>query len=148
MNDEGILRLTNDGIREAWRLQGRRSGWGTRREEPGRRTGESQKQRRIRGIGCSPALLASTRSPGRRLCQASPSHDVHMREERVRRFLGSAPREGGLVLDAREQRALLDALEAGEIDVVMSGLSRTPDRASRVQFIEPYITVSVKGELH
>ena len=29
---------------------------------------------------------------------------------------------------------LLDALEAGEIDVVMSGLSNTPDRASRVQF--------------
>ena len=29
---------------------------------------------------------------------------------------------------------LLDALEAGEIDVVMSGLSSTPDRASRVLY--------------
>ena len=36
---------------------------------------------------------------------------------------------------------LLDALEAGEIDVVMSGLSSTPDRASRVQFIEPYMEI-------
>ena len=36
---------------------------------------------------------------------------------------------------------LLDALEAGEVDVVMSGLSNTPDRADRVQFIEPYMEI-------
>lgn len=36
---------------------------------------------------------------------------------------------------------LLDALEAGEIDVVMSGLSITPERAERVQFTAPYMEV-------
>lgn len=36
---------------------------------------------------------------------------------------------------------LLDALEAGEVDVVMSGLSITPERAERVQFTTPYMEV-------
>lgn len=36
---------------------------------------------------------------------------------------------------------LLDALDRGEIDVVMSGLSRTPERAERVLFTEPYMKV-------
>ncbi len=36
---------------------------------------------------------------------------------------------------------LIDALEAGEIDVVMSGLSITPERAERVRFIVPYMEV-------
>ncbi len=36
---------------------------------------------------------------------------------------------------------LIDALEAGEIDVVMSGLSITPERAERVQFTRPYMEV-------
>jgi ABC-type amino acid transport substrate-binding protein len=36
---------------------------------------------------------------------------------------------------------LLDALERGEVDVVMSGLSVTPERATRVQFLEPYLQV-------
>jgi len=36
---------------------------------------------------------------------------------------------------------LLAALERGEIDVVMSGLSITPERARRVLFTEPYLQV-------
>ena len=36
---------------------------------------------------------------------------------------------------------LLDALEAGEIDVVMSGLSITPERSQRVAFTIPYMEV-------
>lgn len=36
---------------------------------------------------------------------------------------------------------LLDALEAGKVDVVMSGLSITPERAERVQFTVPYMKV-------
>ena len=34
---------------------------------------------------------------------------------------------------------LIDALEAGEVDVVMSGLSITPERAERVRFTLPYM---------
>jgi polar amino acid transport system substrate-binding protein len=34
---------------------------------------------------------------------------------------------------------LLGALERGEIDVIMSGLSITPERAARVRFTEPYM---------
>ncbi|MDO8861161.1 transporter substrate-binding domain-containing protein [Haliea sp. E1-2-M8] len=34
---------------------------------------------------------------------------------------------------------LLPALEQGRIDVIMSGMSVTPERASRVQFVEPYL---------
>ncbi len=36
---------------------------------------------------------------------------------------------------------LLDALERDEIDVVMSGLSITPERAERVRFTQPYMRV-------
>jgi polar amino acid transport system substrate-binding protein len=36
---------------------------------------------------------------------------------------------------------LIDALERGEIDVVMSGMSITPERAERVSFTEPYMQV-------
>jgi ABC-type amino acid transport substrate-binding protein len=36
---------------------------------------------------------------------------------------------------------LIGALERGEVDVVMSGLSITPERAERVRFTEPYMTV-------
>jgi ABC-type amino acid transport substrate-binding protein len=36
---------------------------------------------------------------------------------------------------------LLDALERGEIDIVMSGLSVTPEREERVQFTVPYMEV-------
>lgn len=35
---------------------------------------------------------------------------------------------------------LLDALDADEIDVVMSGMTITPQRAARVNFIGPYLT--------
>lgn len=34
---------------------------------------------------------------------------------------------------------LLPALEQGRIDVIMSGLSVTPERAARVQFLQPYL---------
>ena len=36
---------------------------------------------------------------------------------------------------------LLDALERGDIDIVMSGLSVTPEREERVQFTVPYMEV-------
>ena len=77
---------------------------GTEKKEPGQRTGESQKQRYISGTGCSSALLASTWSPERRLCQTSLSHYVHMREERACVTLGSTPREAGLDRDAQAGR--------------------------------------------
>jgi polar amino acid transport system substrate-binding protein len=35
---------------------------------------------------------------------------------------------------------LLDALDAGEIDVVMSGMTITPERAKRAAFVGPYFT--------
>ncbi len=34
---------------------------------------------------------------------------------------------------------LLPALEQGRVDVIMSGLSVTPERAARVEFVEPYL---------
>lgn len=34
---------------------------------------------------------------------------------------------------------LLPALEQGRIDVIMSGMSVTPERAARVRFVEPYL---------
>lgn len=36
---------------------------------------------------------------------------------------------------------LIDALEAGEVDVLMSGLSITPERARRVRFTVPYMEI-------
>jgi ABC-type amino acid transport substrate-binding protein len=36
---------------------------------------------------------------------------------------------------------LLDALEQGEVDVAMGGLSITPERSQRVRFTEPYLQV-------
>jgi ABC-type amino acid transport substrate-binding protein len=36
---------------------------------------------------------------------------------------------------------LIDALESGEIDVVMSGMSITPEREERIRFITPYMKV-------
>ncbi len=36
---------------------------------------------------------------------------------------------------------LIDALLEGEIDVIMSGMSITPERSRRVRFTEPYMTV-------
>jgi polar amino acid transport system substrate-binding protein len=35
--------------------------------------------------------------------------------------------------------ALIGALERGEVDVVMSGLSITPERSARVRFVTPYM---------
>lgn len=37
--------------------------------------------------------------------------------------------------------ALIDALEKGEIDVVMSGMSITPEREERIRFTAPYLKV-------
>jgi polar amino acid transport system substrate-binding protein len=36
---------------------------------------------------------------------------------------------------------LIDALEAGEIDVIMSGLSITPERSKRIRFTAPYMKI-------
>ncbi len=38
---------------------------------------------------------------------------------------------------------LIDSLLAGDIDVIMSGMTRTPERAERVAFTAPYMTVSL-----
>ncbi len=40
-----------------------------------------------------------------------------------------------------ERSELIEALEAGRIDVIMAGLSITPERRRRVRFIEPYVRV-------
>jgi ABC-type amino acid transport substrate-binding protein len=44
-----------------------------------------------------------------------------------------------IVFERFAERELLDALERGEVDVVMSGLSITPERAERVRFTLPYM---------
>ncbi|MFT4518180.1 MAG: ABC-type amino acid transport substrate-binding protein [Halioglobus sp.] len=36
---------------------------------------------------------------------------------------------------------LITALEEGEIDVIMSGMSVTPERSERVQFLDPYLKI-------
>ena len=46
-----------------------------------------------------------------------------------------------IVFERRAFPDLLRALEDGEVDVVMSGLSITPERARRVRFTEPYMQV-------
>ncbi len=43
---------------------------------------------------------------------------------------------------------LLPALQAGEIDVVMSGLSITAERAEKVTFIEPYMNIGQMAITH
>jgi len=40
---------------------------------------------------------------------------------------------------------LIPALERGEIDVVMSGMSVTPERAARVRFTQPYLRIGQLG---
>jgi polar amino acid transport system substrate-binding protein len=42
---------------------------------------------------------------------------------------------------AVERKALIPALERGEVDVLMAGMSVTPERSTRVRFIEPYAEV-------
>lgn len=42
---------------------------------------------------------------------------------------------------AMDRRALIPALERGEVDVVMAGMSVTPERSARVRFVEPYAEV-------
>ncbi len=46
-----------------------------------------------------------------------------------------------IVFERFDERELLPALERGDIDVVMSGLSITPERAARVRFCLPYLQV-------
>lgn len=38
--------------------------------------------------------------------------------------------------------ALLPALEAGEVDIVMSGMTMTPERSKRVDFTDPYLDLA------
>jgi len=44
-----------------------------------------------------------------------------------------------IVFERYADDALLRALERGDVDVVMSGLSITPERAARVRFVAPYM---------
>lgn len=44
-----------------------------------------------------------------------------------------------IVFERFEETELLDALERGDVDVVMSGLSITPERSERVSFVVPYM---------
>ncbi len=44
-----------------------------------------------------------------------------------------------IVFERFEETELLDALERGDVDVVMSGLSITPERSERVGFVVPYM---------
>jgi ABC-type amino acid transport substrate-binding protein len=46
-----------------------------------------------------------------------------------------------IVFERRPFPGLIDALLGGEIDVVMSGVSVTPERAERIRFTEPYMKV-------
>lgn len=46
-----------------------------------------------------------------------------------------------IVFERFDEHELLPALERGDIDVVMSGLSITPERAARVRFCLPYLQV-------
>lgn len=46
-----------------------------------------------------------------------------------------------VVFERRPFIELIGALERGEVDVLMSGLSITPERAARVRFTEPYMQV-------
>jgi len=46
-----------------------------------------------------------------------------------------------LVFERRPFDELIPALERGEIDVVMSGLTITPERAARVRFVAPWLEV-------
>lgn len=45
----------------------------------------------------------------------------------------------GAQLLAMDFSELIPALEQGRIDVIMSGMPVTPERAARVQFVEPYL---------
>ena len=44
-----------------------------------------------------------------------------------------------IVFERFAGEALLEALERGNVDVVMSGLAITPERANRVRFVAPYM---------
>ena len=44
-----------------------------------------------------------------------------------------------IVFERLGEHELLEALERGEIDIVMSGLSITPEREGRVRFVAPYM---------
>jgi len=43
---------------------------------------------------------------------------------------------------------LLTALQAGKIDVVMSGMSVTPERSEQVQFVDPYMDMGQMAIVH
>lgn len=46
-----------------------------------------------------------------------------------------------IVFERYPFRELIDALERGEIDVVMSGMSITPEREERIRFTTPYMKI-------
>ena len=54
------------------------------------------------------------------------------------RAVGEITGRGARLL-AMASSELIPALEQGRIDIIMSGLSVTPERAARVQFVEPYL---------
>jgi polar amino acid transport system substrate-binding protein len=61
-------------------------------------------------------------------------------EADLARFVGDALGRR-IVFERYPFPELIEALERGEIDVVMSGLSITPERAERVRFTKPYMQV-------
>ena len=61
-------------------------------------------------------------------------------EADLARIVGDALRRR-IVFERYPFPELIDALVRGEIDVIMSGLSITPERAERVRFTEPYMQV-------
>jgi ABC-type amino acid transport substrate-binding protein len=79
----------------------------------------------------------------------SPSYPpvVFERDDEIVGIEADLARKAGEALNRRivferyEFPELIDALERGEVDVVMSGLSITPERAQRVLFTEPYMQV-------
>jgi polar amino acid transport system substrate-binding protein len=69
-------------------------------------------------------------------------------------LLGVEPELGRMAAEALGRRPefvelaweeLVPSLERGDIDVIMSGMSITPDRAERVLFTEPYMRVGQVG---
>ena len=98
--------------------------------------------------GCASSVGDSIRGPALRI-GVSPDYPpvIFEHEGEIVGIEGDLARRVGVALGRRIEFVripfpdLLDALEAGEIDVVMSGLSITPERAQRVAFTTPYMQV-------
>jgi ABC-type amino acid transport substrate-binding protein len=98
----------------------------------------------LAGVGCS-SLAAGLRPPLR--VGVSPTYPPVI-FEREGEIVGIEADLARIVADEIGRRLvferypfleLIGALERGEVDVVMSGLSITPERAMRVRFTEPYM---------